>query len=812
MLVPILWLKDYTEVPDSIETFCDRMIMSGSNLESVQKFGQGIEGVIVGKIVKIDPHPNADKLVICRVDIGESTPRDIVTGAKNVYEGAIVPVALDGAHIPGPLHGQPKKVGGVTLEKGEIRGVLSDGMLCSCSELGFEDKVVPIFHREGIWILNDIIDEPVLGSDFAELMGLENQVVDFEITPNRPDCLSILGMARETGATFEKAVILPQVEPKAKEGDSEDYIKIEIKKPDLCRRYVARIVTDVNIKQSPWWLQKRLMLSGMRPINNIVDVTNFVMLEFGEPIHAFDIRQIEGGKIVVDTSELGETFTTLDGVKRDMPEKTLMIKDGVKSLGIAGIMGGLNSEIVQDTKTILIEGANFNADSIRTSSKKMGLRTEASSRFEKGMDANLCKIAVDRVASLMEELGAGRVMAKAVDMYPTPMEAKPCSIRVSRISNIMGVPLTTEVVKSILTRLKMEVTGEGDTLIVIPPTVRQDLEKEIDYVEEVARIYGYDQLPVTVAKGNSAAEKSETRQLIDLAKDTLCALGVNEIQTYSFVSPKGVDAIRLPQDAVERDFVRLINPLGEENSVMRTILTPNMLETLARNYTRNLDQVRAFEIGNIFHSLGSSEEGLPTEELSLALGCYGKEESFFTLKGIISQLFVKLGIPQAEYRASKGRGTYHPGRCAQIKVGDMPIGIIGEIHPEIAKDFGIDTKVFGAEMSFDVLIKEANIKRVYVPLAKYPSINRDIALLVKEDTQVGDLEKIIKAHGTDLLVKVQLFDVYRGNQVEEGKKSCAFTLEYRAKDRTLKEEEVNSIHQEVLNALKEEANAVLREI
>lgn len=428
------------------------------------------------------------------------------------------------------------------------------------------------------------------------------------------------------------------------------------------------------------------------------------------------------------------------------------------------------------------------------------------------MDANLCKIAVDRVASLMEELGAGKVEAKAIDMYPTPMESKPCIIRVNRIGNIMGVPLTTEEVKRILTRLEMEVTGEGNVLTVTPPTVRQDLEKEIDYVEEVARIYGYDQLPVTVPKGNSAAEKSETRQLIDLAKGTLCALGANEIQTYSFVSPKSIDMIRLPKDAPERDFVRLINPLGEENSVMRTLLTPNMLEVLGRNYTRNLEQAKAFELGNIFHSLGSLEDGLPAEELHLVLGCYGKNESFFTLKGILSQLFIKLGIPQPEFKASQGRGTYHPGRCAEIIICNTTFGIIGEIHPEVANDYGIDTKVYVAELSFDSLIKAANVKRLYAPLAKYPAINRDIALLVKEEALVGDLEKIIKAHGTELLEKVQLFDVYRGNQVEDGKKSCAFNLVYRAKDRTLKEEEVNRIHQDVLNALKEDANAVLREV
>ncbi len=812
MLVPITWIKDYTDINVSTEEFCEKMIMSGSNLETCETVGDGIEGIVIGIIDKIEKHPAADKLFVCQINVGKEQLVQIVTGAANVFEGAVVPVALDGSKIPGPLHGQPKQDGGVVIRRGVLRGVDSEGMLCSCSELGFEDKVVPTIHKDGIWILNDIIDKPVPGSDFASTMDLECSVVDFEITSNRPDCLSMIGMAREAAATFSGALRYPDTDIQAREGKSSDHIAVEVRNPEYCKRFVARAVTNVKVGQSPWWLQKRLMYAGMRPINNIVDITNFVMLEYGQPIHAYDIREIQGCKIVVDVAKSGETFTTLDGSERKLGDNILMINDQQKAIGIAGIMGGLESGIVSDTTTIIVEAANFNGDNIRASSKKLGLRTEASSRFEKGIDPNLCGDAAARVCRLIEILGAGTVMAEALDVYPDVELPKTCDVRVSRINSMLGIDLSREQMIDIFERLEMKASGEGDVMKVIAPTVRQDMLTEVDYVEEIARIYGYDKLPVTVPKGNLASSKSYERTLRDLARDTLCALGCNEVQTYSFVSPKGVDLIGIGEDSWERNFVRLINPLGEENSVMRTILTPNMMEVIARNYTRNIENVRAFEIGNTFLASEINEDGLPDEQDSLVIGFYGKDESFFTLKGVIAEFMKKLGICDLVFATESEYGVYHPGRCARIASGDVELGIMGEVHPDVAERYGIGTRIYNCEIMFDKVIKQANINKVYTPLAKHPSTARDIALLVKEDEQVGTLEAIIKESGTEILEKVVLFDVYRGAQVEPGMKSCAFNLVYRAKDRTLTDEEVNEIHGNVLAALKEKAGALLREM
>ena len=535
MIVSLEWLKDYTDIKADPQEFCDRMIMSGSNLETMENVGSDMEKVVVGKIVKIEKHPDADKLVVCRLDVGQDESVQIVTGATNVFEGAYVPVALSGSRIPGPLHGQPKKEGGVKIEAGKLRGVKSDGMLCSFGELGFTDKVVPVNQRDGIWILNG---EYPLRADFAEALELKDSVIDFEITPNRPDCLSMVGMAREAAATFGEKVKHPENECKAEEGQASDYVSVEIKS-DLCKRYVARIVKDVKVCDSPWWLQRRLIHAGMRPINNIVDVTNFVMLEYGQPIHAFDINSVEGRKIVVDTAEDGEKFTTLDGTERTLDDKMLMIHDAEKSIAVAGVMGGLNSEIENDTQTIIVESANFLGNSVRTTAKRLGLRTEASARYEKGIDPNLCQDAADRVCYLIELIGAGTVVGGRVDVYPTPEEPRTVKGRVSRINKVLGIEISREQMVSYFESLEMNVSGEGDDLYVTPPTVRQDIEMEEDLIEEVARLYGYDKLPVTIPKGNNEASQSYERDVKDLARDTMCALGANEIQTYSFVSPKG---------------------------------------------------------------------------------------------------------------------------------------------------------------------------------------------------------------------------------------------------------------------------------
>lgn len=824
MLVPIEWLKDYIDLDVTTEEFCDRMIMSGSNLETCEHFCEEMENVVVGKIEKIEKHPDADKLVVCMLNVGKEEPVQIVTGAPNVFEGALVPVALHKSRIPGPLHGQPKQEGGVKITKGKLRGVESFGMLCSAEELGFEDKVVPVAHKDGIWILEGDYE---LGQDFAEALGLKQAVVDFEITPNRPDCLAMVGMAREASATFKKPFTYPDTDIKDEngKGETKDYVSVDIKNPESCKRYVARIVTDVKVEQSPWWLQKRLMYAGMRPINNIVDITNFVMLEYGQPIHAFDINQVKGGRIIVENAAEGDKFVTLDNNERTLTKDMLLIKDEERGIAIAGVMGGLNSEIEEDTTTIIVESANFSGDSVRATSKKLGLRTEASSRFEKGIDPNLCEAAADRVCRLIELIGAGKVCRGSVDNYPNPETAKTIDIRVDRINHVLGIDITREDMVSMLESLEIKVEGSGNVMTVTPPTVRQDLLEEEDYIEEVARLYGYDKLPVTLPKGNCEAGISDERALRDLTRNSLCGMGLNEIQTYSFVSPKGVDNVRIDEDSWERAFVKLINPLGEENSVMRTILTPNMMEVLARNYSRNIDKVKAFEIGNTFMANMLNEEELPDEQYSLCVGMYGKNEDFFSLKGIVEELLKVLGIKGAVFEAESEYGVYHPGRCARIAVpsgrqgaedADIlydELGIMGEIHPDVAENYGMDgVRIYCCELMFDAIMRHADTEIVYTPLPKYPSTSRDIALLVDEDMAVGKIEEVIRKHGKKILENVKLFDVYRGKQVEEGKKSVAFTLTYRDKDKTLTDDEVAAVHNDVLNALKDKLNAVLREI
>ncbi|MBR5516357.1 MAG: phenylalanine--tRNA ligase subunit beta [Firmicutes bacterium] len=811
MIVSLEWLKDYTEVTVNPVEFCDRMIMSGSNLETMENVGVDMEKVVVGRIEKIERHPDADKLVVCQLNVGQEELVQIVTGAKNVFEGAYVPVALDGSKIPGPLHGQPKKEGGVEIKAGQLRGVDSYGMLCSFGELGFEDKVVPVNQREGIWILGE---EYPLGMDFAEALELKDQIIDFEITPNRPDCLSMIGMAREAAATFGTELSYPETQCKNEEGNAADYIDVEIKS-DLCKRYIARIVKDVKVEDSPWWLQRRLIHAGMRPINNIVDITNFVMLEYGQPLHAFDIKSIAGSKIVVDTAEDGEKFTTLDGTERTLDDKMLMIHDAEKPVAVAGVMGGLNSEIEADTNTIVIESANFVGGSVRTTAKRLGLRTEASSRYEKGIDPNLCKAAADRVCYLIELIGAGKVVGGSVDVYPVVEEAKTVRGRVSRINNVLGIELTREQMVKYFESLEMKVEGEGDELLVTAPTVRQDIEIEEDLIEEVARLYGYDVLPVTIPKGNNEASQTYERDIKDMAREVMCSLGASEIQTYSFVSPKGVDNVRIDEDSWERAFVRILNPLGEDTSVMRTILLPGMMDVLARNYKRNREAVRAFEIGNTFMANLLNEKALPTETDSMCIGFYGKDEDFFTLKGTIVELLGKLGLKDLEFIPESEYGPYHPGRCARIVTKEtmvapdcdgfteeyVELGIMGEIHPDVMETYEIDARCYTAELFFNVVTELANTEKSFSPLPKYPTMSRDLAFVVDEAMTVGEIEKVIRLAGGEILRDVKLFDVYRGPQVGENKKSVAFALTYRHDEKTLTDEDVNAVQNEILAAL-----------
>ena len=837
MIVSLEWLKDYTDVNVSPETFCDRMIMSGSNLETMELTGDDIKNVVVGRIEKIEKHPDADKLVVCYLNVGEKEAEgkdgetgllQIVTGATNVFEGAYVPVALHNSHIPGPLHGQPKQEGGVTITSGKLRGVSSYGMLCSFGELGFEDKVVPIDQRDGIWILNiDRKDDEELskklGMDIQDAMELRDAVIDFEITPNRPDCLSMIGMAREAAATFGTKLRYPETKCTKEVEDAKDYIQVEVKNPD-CKRYIGRIIKDVKIEDSPWWLQRRLIHAGMRPINNIVDITNFVMLEYGQPMHAFDINTVAGRKIVVDYAEEGEKFVTLDGVERTLDDKTLMINDAEKPIGIAGIMGGLDSEIKPDTKTVIVECANFYSNSVRTASKRLTLRTEASGRYEKGIDPNLTEDAADRFCYLVELIGAGTVVGGKVDVYPNPEEAKPVHARVSRINKVLGIDIPREQMVGYLESLEMKVEGEGDDMYVTAPTVRQDILIEEDIVEEVARLYGYDELPVTIPKGNNEASQSYSRDIRDNIRESLISMGFNEIQTYSFVSPKNIDNVRIGEDCWERAFVKILNPLGEDTSVMRTILTPQMLEVMGRNYSRNIPAVRAFEIGNTFMKNLIVEDGLPFEGYDISIGMYGGDADFFDLKGVVTELLNKLGIRNLIFTPESEYGVYHPGRCARISSikafetqegtihEEVEIGIMGEVHPEVTDTYGIGTRAYACELALEAILELANLTKAFKPLAKYPSITRDIALVVDEDLTVGEIEAVIKEAPEEILKEVKLFDIYRGASIPEGKKSMAFTLTYRNDDRTLSDDDIAPVHEKILQELESRLNAVLREM
>jgi phenylalanyl-tRNA synthetase beta chain len=812
MLVPISWLKEYTDIDVEAGEFADKMIMSGSNIETVETFGEEISNVVVGRVLDVKDHEDSDHLHVCQVDVGAASedgePIQIVCGAANVIPGILVPVALHGSTLPG----------GLKIKKGKLRGVLSNGMICSAQELGFDDKVTPVKVKDGIWALPEDA-ELTPGDDVVKALALDETVIDFEITPNRPDCLSIIGMAREAAATFGTKLRYPGADI-ANEDTSKDaasLITVDIKKPDLCPRYVARVAENIVIKDSPWWLQRRLMFAGMRPINNIVDITNYVMLEYGHPIHAFDIRTIAGGSIVIDTASEGEIFTTLDGSERKMGTDMLLIKDAEKGVAVAGVMGGLNSEIEGDTKTILVEAANFNADSVRKTSKKLGVRTEASSRYEKGVSAALSDDASKRVCALVSLTNSGRVLSGAVDVYPGKADPAPIRIRIPRMNRILGTQLSKVEIEDILKRLEMQVTAGGteDELLIRPHHVRVDLKEEIDFTEEIARIYGYDKLDITQHKDNVEASVTDSWRDRSITRSTLTGLGFSEIQTYSFVSPRGVDRIGLEEGSPKRSFVKIINPLGEENSVMRTTLLPNLLEVLATNYNHSNDAARLFEIGNTFISKDPGE--LPDEQLNLSVGFYGGDYDFYYLKGVVQSVLTRLGIKDVDYKSESGTGAWHPGRCALLTIpggngeqDPVSLGYIGEIHPDVRASWDIGTPVYAAELNFDAITANADLMRYYEPLGKYPAITLDISVLADEEVTVGQVEQIAKDNGGKLLRSVRLFDVYRGKQIPEGKKSLSFSLAYRADDHTLTDDEAGKVHDKILAALETETGATLR--
>lgn len=797
MLVPVSWLKDYVDIENiSVEELNEKLVLSGSNTESVDKVIEDVKKIVIGKIIEIKKHPDADKLIIPIVDVGDEVLQ-IVTGADNINVGDYVPVALVGARLPD----------GAKIKRGKLRGEVSNGMLCSADELGFGDSVIPKEMKDGILILNG---EYTLGMNVQEALDLDDHVIEFEITPNRPDCLSMIGMARETSATFDLSVSYPSIEIKDETEDIKKYIEVEVKAPDLCRRFVGRAVKNIKIEKSPMWLQMRLMKAGVRPINNIVDITNYVMLELGQPLHAYDLDTLAENKIIVRRAESDEKTTTLDGVERQLDEDVLVIADAKNTIGIAGIMGGEDTEVSNDTKTIFLEGANFNKKNVRTSSRKLGLRTEASSRFEKGIDPNVAELAVDRACQLIEQLGAGQVINGKIDLYKDKLKEWSINVRPNRINNILGTKLSVAEITDILNRLELSVKTKGDELLVTVPTFRGDLVKEIDIVEEVARIYGYNAIESTLPKGATWGAKTNAQEIEDYTKDTLNGLGLNEITTYSFVSPKSLSSINIPEDSFLGRSIKLINPLGEEYSVMRTSLMPNMLDVLSTNYKRNVPTALAFELGSIFIPHEIPVTSLPIEKKMLTLGMYGNEIDFFSLKGVVCELLDKLGIKNLSFEPEKTHPSFHPGRCANIIYGNHILGTLGEIHPEVLENYGFDNRVYIADIDYNILLQITRIDRIYKPLPKYPATSRDMAIIVKEEIYNKEIEDIILGNGGSILESCTLFDIYRGKQISEGYKSMAYSLTFRAMDRTLTDEEVNKVFDKILNELSQKLNAKLR--
>ncbi|SDZ29563.1 phenylalanyl-tRNA synthetase beta subunit [Proteiniborus ethanoligenes] len=797
MLVPVKWLKEYVDIDIDAKELADRLTMSGSHVDSIDSIDSGIENVVVGKILEIQRHPDADKLVVTIVDVGEEKVQ-IVTGADNIKVGDYIPVALVGAKLPG----------GVKIKKGKLRGVESCGMLCSAQELGINDNVVSKENKDGIFILDK---EYTLGQDIKETLGLYGEVIDFEITPNRSDCLSIIGMARETAATLGKAVKYPKIEIKNEVDDIKDYVNgITVQDKDLCKRYYAKVVKDIKIEPSPMWMQRRLMEAGVRPINNIVDITNYVMLEVGQPLHAFDLDVLEGKKIIIRRAEEGEKIITLDDVERTLDSTMLVIADEKKPVGIAGVMGGEDSGVTEKTKNILIESANFNGRSVRLTSRKTSLRTEASAKFEKDIDPNLVDMACNRVCQLIEEIGAGTVVKNHIDIYEGKLEERVMELSPEKANKLLGTSIEPMEMVRMLNALELKAKLENHRIVVEIPSFRRDLEIEADLIEEVGRIYGLHRItPQPILGTLVKAEKSIPRQIEDKAKNILTGIGLNEITTYSFISPKQYDKLNISDESMKRKYVEIRNPLGEDYSVMRTTLIGNTLDVLTRNYKHGVEKAWTYEIGNTFIPKELPVADLPYENRTLCIGMYG-ESDFFKIKGVADLLLDKLGIKDYEYIREKNDPTFHPGRTANITLGNHVLGIIGEVHPDVSENYGMKERVYVAELSFDLMILASNLEKKYTPLPKYPSVTRDIALVLNEDIMVKEIEKIIMENGKKLVEAVKLFDVYKGGQVEAGKKSVAYSITYRSHDKTLTDDDVSQVHNKIVEELKEKLNATLR--
>lgn len=797
MNTSLSWIRAY--VPDlnvSAQEFTDAMTLSGSKVEGFTKLDEDLEHIIIGQIEKIERHPDADKLIVCQVKIGEQQTIQIVTGAPNVKEGDKVPVVVDGGRVAGGHDGKLTP-GGIRIKKGKLRGIESNGMMCSIEELGSSREMYPEAPELGIYIFPE---DAVIGADAIEALGLRDVVFEFEITSNRVDCYSVLGLAREAAATFKKEFKAPVVEVKGSGGDVNDYIKVEVKDTEFCPRYCARVVKNIRLAPSPEWMQRRLASVGIRPINNVVDITNYVMEEYGQPMHAYDLDTIAGKQIIVRRAAQDEKFVTLDGQERTLDDSVLMICDGEKAVGMAGIMGGENSMITEDVHTMLFEAACFDGTNIRLSSKKVGLRTEASGKFEKGLDPNNAEAAINRACQLIEELGAGEVVDGMVDVCAGIKEPVRIPFEPERINGLLGTELDQEQMLSYFGPL--EIRYEESTKELTIPSFRQDLRCMADIAEEVARFYGYDNIPTTLPKGEATTGKLPFYLRVEqTARDMAEFCGFSQGMTYSFESPKVFDRLLLPPDAKERKAVVISNPLGEDFSIMRTISLNGMLTSLSTNYNRRNKNVRLYELGNIYLPKSLPLQELPDERMQFTLGMYG-DGDFFTMKGVVEEFLDRLGMNKKEtYDPKSGKPFLHPGRQAAILYDGTQIGYMGEVHPTVAASYGIGDRAYVAVLDMPSIVERATFDRKYEGIARFPAVTRDISMVVPKDVMVGQIEEIIAVRGGKILESYELFDVYEGAQIQEGYKSVAYSIVFRAKDKTLEEAEITAVMKKILNGL-----------
>ena len=793
------WLEEYSEIDVDTVKLGDILTMAGQKVETIEQTGNDIKNVVVGKILEIKKHPDADHLVVTKVDVGTEILQ-IVTGADNIKENDIVPIAKDGASLPG----------GVKIKTGKLRGIDSCGMMCSVGELGLNLADYPRQIDHGIMILEKELEKD-LGKDIVEILNLREDIIDFEITPNRPDCLSIEGLGRETAVALNKPFKNPRNDidlMKVEDKESIEGLKVSIEAPDLCYRYIARVVKNVKIGQSPEWLKRRLKACGVRSINNIVDITNYVMLEMGQPMHAFDINSIEGKQIIVRRAKNGEKITTLDEVERELDENNLVIADKNKPVAIAGVMGGLNSEIEKDTETVVFESAVFYGGSVRKTSKKVGLRTEASSRFEKGLSSENALRAINRAVQLVEQLNVGEVIDGKIDVYPTKQKINKIPFDAEKINNLIGTNISKQEMLDILNKLDIKIEND----VAIAPYFRMDLEQSADLAEEVARFYGYDKLDTTLMKANTTVGVRTKEQKIEhIIRQTLQNEGLSEIYTFGFINEKELDKSNIPEE-LKKTAICIQNPLSEDYKYMRPSTIPSMLSTLSFNINQKNQEAALFDISRSYKNIEDRvQKGeVPEEDKILTIGMYGDEVDFFILKGIIENILSQVSINRYDIEKETKNESYHPGRCANIKVGIDTITTFGEIHPEVLQNYDISKRAFLAEINLTKITKYARENKKYVEVPKFPAVERDIAMIVDEEIAVGDIEKVITKKGKKLLESVTLFDIYRDSKLGENEKSVAYALKFRDKSKTLSDEEVNKIMDEILTELEKKFNAELR--